>query len=217
MNPATTQSAELKKHDIARDKAQAIYEQGVIEAAKKAQTEKDKKKREEEILILLLFFGEQAYLEAYHVLGFPPDEIQVHEQALNFARARRDGFLSFAAIISGVIGFVQSDPYIDHLTAAARLRAIQTLAKKDSAIFASTEAQIVYGAVQFDILKRMGVAHKRWQTQEDERVRLSHVECQRQGALVLNEKFHNGLEYPGDPSGSLREIIGCRCYLLPAE
>ena len=52
-----------------------------------------------------------------------------------------------------------------------------------------------------------------WLTAKDDKVRDSHVEADGQ-IVKLDEKFKvNGeyLEYPGDPSGSAGNIIGCRC------
>ena len=44
--------------------------------------------------------------------------------------------------------------------------------------------------------------------------RESHVHVHLQ-VVRSDEKFSNGLEYPGDPSGGAAEVINCFCYLKP--
>lgn len=58
-------------------------------------------------------------------------------------------------------------------------------------------------------------ASRTWVTMGDDRVRTSHADADGDEA-GLGEPFTIGdedLMYPGDPSGSLEEIAGCRCYL----
>lgn len=53
---------------------------------------------------------------------------------------------------------------------------------------------------------------KMWRTMLDERVRESHVRLEHQ-VRDIDERFSNGLMYPGDPHGPLEEIMNCRCIL----
>ena len=64
--------------------------------------------------------------------------------------------------------------------------------------------------------KQSGVANaKEWISTGDGRTRDSHIHLD--GEVVgVDEKFSNGLRYPGDPSGSPDEVINCRCVLAPA-
>jgi len=51
---------------------------------------------------------------------------------------------------------------------------------------------------------------KKWISTIDKRTRVSHRYLQ--GEIVgLDKRFSNGLLYPGDPTGSAREVINCRC------
>lgn len=54
---------------------------------------------------------------------------------------------------------------------------------------------------------------KQWDSTLDGATRESHVAVDGQ-IRELNQKFSNGLDYPGDPSGSAAEVINCRCALL---
>ena len=57
---------------------------------------------------------------------------------------------------------------------------------------------------------------KRWLSSFDERTRGTHVSANGQ-TVMLNEKFVVGgslLDHPGDPSGSAKEVINCRCTVL---
>lgn len=61
----------------------------------------------------------------------------------------------------------------------------------------------------------MGIRmQKRWLATLDERTRESHQSMD--GTVVnVDEKFHNGLLYPGDPSGAPDEVFRCRCRIIP--
>lgn len=54
---------------------------------------------------------------------------------------------------------------------------------------------------------------KQWDATMDSRTRESHVAVDGE-IRELDEKFSNGLMFPGDPSGGAAEVINCRCALL---
>ena len=54
---------------------------------------------------------------------------------------------------------------------------------------------------------------KQWDSSLDKRTRDSHVKLDGE-IKELDEKFSNGLMYPGDPNGTAAEVINCRCALL---
>lgn len=54
---------------------------------------------------------------------------------------------------------------------------------------------------------------KQWDSTLDSRTRESHQKLD--GEIVgVDEKFSNGLMFPGDPNGSASEVVNCRCALL---
>ncbi len=54
---------------------------------------------------------------------------------------------------------------------------------------------------------------KQWDSTLDSRTRDSHVAIDGE-IRELDEKFSNGLMYPGDSNGSAAEVVNCRCCLL---
>lgn len=54
---------------------------------------------------------------------------------------------------------------------------------------------------------------KQWDSTLDKRTRRSHQHVDGE-IRELDEPFSNGLMYPGDPAGSAKEVINCRCALL---
>ena len=54
---------------------------------------------------------------------------------------------------------------------------------------------------------------KQWDSTLDKRTRPSHQTVDGE-IRELDEKFSNGLEYPGDPKGRASEVVNCRCALL---
>lgn len=61
---------------------------------------------------------------------------------------------------------------------------------------------------------RMGIGvTKEWMATLDGRTRDSHRELDGEKVKV-DEKFSNGLRFPGDPEGPAREVYNCRCTLI---
>lgn len=54
---------------------------------------------------------------------------------------------------------------------------------------------------------------KQWDSTLDAKTRSSHVRVDGE-VKELDEKFSNGLMFPGDPSGGAAEVVNCRCALL---
>ena len=54
---------------------------------------------------------------------------------------------------------------------------------------------------------------KQWDSTLDKRTRDSHAQVDGE-TRELDEKFSNGLRFPGDPHGVAGEVINCRCALL---
>ncbi len=54
---------------------------------------------------------------------------------------------------------------------------------------------------------------KQWDSSLDKRTRESHVRVDGE-IRELDEKFSNGLMFPGDPNGGASEVVNCRCALL---
>lgn len=54
---------------------------------------------------------------------------------------------------------------------------------------------------------------KQWDATLDDSTRESHAAVDGE-IRELDEKFSNGLMYPGDPSGGAAEVVNCRCALL---
>ena len=62
--------------------------------------------------------------------------------------------------------------------------------------------------------KRKGIkVKKRWIATLDERTRESHQALDGD-TIDVEEKFANGLMYPGDPNGAAKEVFNCRCKII---
>lgn len=64
--------------------------------------------------------------------------------------------------------------------------------------------------------KKKGVSTKKgWLAALDNVTRDSHRELSTEGKFIdIDEKFSNGLLYPGDPNGRPEEVYNCRCTLI---
>lgn len=85
-------------------------------------------------------------------------------------------------------------------------------------LIARTETHNSVGTGTFETYKGAGLEQKEWLETFDKRTRTSHKH-QPEGVggeiRKMNEKFSNGLMYPGDSNGSASEVVACRCALLP--
>lgn len=76
---------------------------------------------------------------------------------------------------------------------------------------ARTEVSAAAGFGQREAAKQSGIVKtKKWMTSKDDRVRDSHTAMDGE-ERQLNERYSNGLMYPGDPGGDPAESIQCRC------
>ena len=117
-----------------------------------------------------------------------------------------------SAITQGVL---QGEP-IDKV--ARRVRSVADMDYRASMRTARTAMTSAQNAGRVDAYRRaqgMGIrVRKQWLATLDQRTRHSHRRLD--GEVVgLDERFSNGLEYPGDPSGAGSEVYNCRCTLVP--
>ena len=85
---------------------------------------------------------------------------------------------------------------------------------------ARTEINSAQNDACFDMYDELGCEYHQWWTAQDERVRngskgtADHTILH--GKIVrVGTKFSNGLMYPGDRTGSIKEWINCRCTTIP--
>lgn len=102
-----------------------------------------------------------------------------------------------------------------------RIRNVMGNSAYNARRIAQTERTRVQSQARADTIREAAeagvVMHKRWSTRmvnsRDSHVALNGVE------IPEGEKFHtiwgNALAYPGDPDAPAREVINCRCILVP--
>lgn len=90
-------------------------------------------------------------------------------------------------------------------------------AGRSSTLYARTAVTGAQNAGRMERLheaKDMGVnVKKRWMATLDNRTRDTHAELDGE-TIDVDEKFSNGLMYPGDPSGDPSEVYNCRCTMV---
>ena len=84
----------------------------------------------------------------------------------------------------------------------------------ESRRIARTEINSAQNEGAFSAYDDLGVEYQMWWTGKDNRVRDSHRPLH--GHIVaVGNTFSNGLLYPGDKSGPIKEWINCRCTSIP--
>ena len=84
----------------------------------------------------------------------------------------------------------------------------------ESRRIARTEINTAQNEGAFSAYDELGVEYHMWWTGNDARVRDSHRPLH--GHIVaVGNTFSNGLLYPGDKSGPIKEWINCRCTTVP--
>lgn len=208
---------QLPNHHLsAQDAAAARYRNDVRRFVHVVEADVARKKRSRDDLMLywLMLMEDSERTEFEHMT-----QRLAHAQALpfiggeglrsaaeSFAQERKPLLQNFAAeaydtVRKGESGLVGARKAGETVLAGAGER------------LAATEAVATYGGAQIRLLKQAGFTHKAWETMDDDRVRDSHRQCEAQGSIPIDDKFHNGLQYPGDPEGGPEETVNCRCWL----
>ena len=83
---------------------------------------------------------------------------------------------------------------------------------------AQTEINTTRNYVQYNRLQEDEMDYKIWHAAHDSRTRKSHLEVDEE-IVPINERFSNGLLYPGDKEGPISEWVNCRCshaaFIMP--
>lgn len=108
-------------------------------------------------------------------------------------------------------GIASSLPYSDiarniSSVSKAPLSRAKTIARTEGHRIQQTSAR----DAQYAAKKKGADVLKQWDAALDGRTRDSHARVDGE-IRELDEKFSNGLMYPGDPSGGAAEVVNCRC------
>lgn len=103
--------------------------------------------------------------------------------------------------------------------AAERLRQVVGMGRNSAVRAARTAITGAENAGRVDSYRRakaLGIGmRKEWLATLDKRTRDTHARLDGE-RVDIEDKFSNGLRYPGDPSGEPGEVYNCRCTLVPA-
>ena len=126
------------------------------------------------------------------------------------------------ARVNNEINEILSEGYREgwgHRDVASRIQKRFTdLSTYESRRIAQTEINTSRNFVNFNQLMDDGIEYKIWHAAHDTRTRKSHLKVDEE-IVPINEKFSNGLMYPGDKSGPIEEWVNCRCshaaFIMP--
>jgi SPP1 gp7 family putative phage head morphogenesis protein len=93
------------------------------------------------------------------------------------------------------------------------------ISKERAETIAQTETAAAYGHARQKGMEETGIEWKEWLTAGDDKVRAEHVRANEQQRRV-DEPFDiagEKLMHPGDPKGSARNVINCRCVVIPIQ
>ena len=92
------------------------------------------------------------------------------------------------------------------------------LSTYESRRIAQTEINTTRNYVQYQRMQDDEMEYKIWHAAHDSRTRKSHLDVDEE-IVPINERFSNGLMYPGDKEGPISEWVNCRCshaaYIMP--
>lgn len=100
---------------------------------------------------------------------------------------------------------------------AKRLSNVTRIGYNNAIRIARTEGHRIQNQATMNVMEqakdRGADVVKQWDATLDGKTRESHVAVDGE-IRELDEKFSNGLQFPGDPSGGAAEVINCRCAAL---
>jgi hypothetical protein len=231
---ASSPSKTSEAHDKVRNAAASQYQGAVNEFVAHAKAEALKKKRRQDteeavavFLMLMIDAQEEGYWNTYTALEKvePPLEhitgSELHPEAKEFAESRQEFLEQFPADAYDQLVEVAETARADGLEESDVRKAVtvaaESIRKGRGKVLAETEAQVTYGSSELRILQRAGFKTVLWQTEDDEKVRPSHMDNEEQGPVEIGRPFSNGCRYPGDPKAPIGETINCRCHLVGYE
>lgn len=89
----------------------------------------------------------------------------------------------------------------------------ETIARTEAiASLNQSRTEAMRQAIDSGAVRRQDV-RKVWRATRDGRVRDSHARLDGE-SVGLDERFSNGLMYPGDPGGAAAETVNCRCTMI---
>lgn len=119
-------------------------------------------------------------------------------------------------VVSAVTQGVLQGESLDRV--ARRLRTVAGMDFRASMRTARTTMTSAQNAGRVDAYRRaqeMGIqVRKQWMATLDMRTRHTHRRLDGE-TVSMDERFSNGLRYPGDPYGEAGEVYNCRCTLVP--
>jgi len=100
---------------------------------------------------------------------------------------------------------------------AKRMEKVLNISHNSSITMARTETTRIESSARmdsFEFAETKGIkVKKEWISTIDKRTRKSHRRLMGE-IREIDEKFSNGLMYPGDPNGKAEEVIRCRCTMV---
>lgn len=96
-----------------------------------------------------------------------------------------------------------------------RIKNVYTFTGNRVKLIARTETAGVMNESALSVYLDNGVRGKSWITAGDDKVRETHVGAAGDGVIPIDQRFSNGLMYPGEPNAPASEVINCRCALVP--
>lgn len=97
-----------------------------------------------------------------------------------------------------------------------RVQSALSANRERAQVIADTEVHTSIQSGSFESIRSSGMKYKTWLSSGDDATRMSH-QLLNGRTIPMDERFDNGLLYPGDPAGAPGEIINCRCDIVPAE
>lgn len=204
----------------------AAYEDGGSKAALKVITKKSNQEEWAKLFLrhykgIVKEFGETAFnnlksagpMETKEEMTFDPYDELIQQYLVTHAAEKVAGVLDFTKqIIAAIIFDLEKDgANVDQVARAIRQQ-FDDFSEHRAFRIARTETAAASNYGLFQAGKQSGAAVKKgWINSSDDRVRDSHDFKEYIG---MDEKFKNGLLYPGDmASGKAKEVIHCRCTL----
>jgi len=144
------------------------------------------------------------------VESFVKSQLVIMDEVSNYTLA------ALRAASGTLIEGIQSGASVESLMTQLRADWAYVLDNTEArrATIARTESLRAINGGRYDQMRAIGVRRKEWIAVDDGDARDSHLACEAQGPIGIDEQFGNGLYMPGDPAGDASETVNCRCTVV---